>query len=84
MLIPKGRLQPAQLWELYKFTKMEETNKKRGGKREGAGRKKTNHGKYYGFNSTPEVESILESLSKSKTEFINNAIISFAKENGII
>ena len=51
-----------------------------GGKREGAGRKKTNHGKYYGFNSTPEVERILESLDGvSKTEFINEAITLLAE-----
>ena len=53
-----------------------ETNEKNnwGGKRSGSGRKKTNHGKYYGFNSTPEVEAILESLTTSKTQFINQAI----------
>lgn len=48
-----------------------------GGKRSGSGRKKINHGKYYGFNSTPEVEAILESLTTSKTQFINQAILEY-------
>lgn len=50
-----------------------------GGAREGSGRKKTGHGKYYGFNSTPEVEAILESLDGSKSAFINAAIAAWAK-----
>lgn len=61
-----------------------EQKKNYGGRREGAGRKKTNHGKYYGFNSTKEVESIIENLSCSKTEFINEAIVMLAKSRGII
>ncbi len=55
-----------------------------GGSREGSGRKKTGHGKYYGFNSTPEVESILESLQGSKTAFINAAITAWAKVQGLV
>ena len=55
-----------------------------GGKREGAGRKKKEHGKYYGFNSTIEVDAILQSLTTSKTDFINEAIEAFAKSKGII
>lgn len=54
-----------------------------GGSRTGAGRKTTGHGKYYGFNSTPEVESILESLQGSKTAFINAAIAAWAKVQGM-
>lgn len=54
-----------------------------GGKRKGAGRKKTEHGKYYGFNSTLEVDAILKDRKK-KTEFINTAILEYAKKLGII
>ncbi len=63
---------------------MEENQKKSwGGKREGAGRKKTDHGKYYGFNSTQEVDAILKDREK-KTEFINAAIIEYAKKLGLV
>lgn len=61
---------------------MEETSNNWGGKREGSGRKKTNHGKYYGFNSTLEVDEILQNMKK-KTEFINAAILEYAKKTGI-
>lgn len=33
-----------------------------GGARKGAGRKRMEKGKYYGFNSTPDVEAILEAV----------------------
>lgn len=63
---------------------MEENQKKSwGGKREGAGRKKTDHGKYYGFNSTQEVDAILKDREK-KTEFINAAILEYAKKLGLV
>jgi hypothetical protein len=63
---------------------MEENQKKSwGGKREGAGRKKTDHGKYYGFNSTQEVDAILKEREK-KTEFINAAILEYAKKLGLV
>lgn len=55
-----------------------------GGRREGAGRKKTLHGKYYGFNSTIETEAILESVGKGKTAFINEAIAFYARHQGLI
>ena len=58
---------------------MSEDSKKWGGARAGSGRKSTGHGKYYGFNSTPEVEGIIESLGRSKTEFINAAIVHYCK-----
>ena len=45
-----------------------------GGARWGAGRKKMEKGKYYGFNSTPEVEQILENVEGSKSAYINEAI----------
>lgn len=63
-----------------------ESSKKRwGGKREGAGRKATVHGKYVGFNSTLEVERILETFKGSaKTEFINAAIMAHARTLGLI
>lgn len=53
-----------------------------GGKRENAGRKKKAHGKYYGFNSSPDVDIILQSLKSSKTDFINDAILFYAKHKG--
>lgn len=55
-----------------------------GGKRPGAGRKPTNHGKYFGFNSTLEVESILLNLDGSKTKFINEAVSLLARTKGLI
>lgn len=59
---------------------MQEINKKKhGGVRVGAGRKANGHGKYYGFNSTVEVQSILESLTTSKTEYINSAILFYTE-----
>lgn len=54
--------------------------KKRGGFREGAGRKKT-RGKYYSFASSIEAESVLDDLSsygRNKTDFINEAIVFYA------
>lgn len=55
-----------------------------GGKRENSGRKKKEHGKYYGFNSTHEVDAILSALATSKTDFINDAILHFAKFKNIV
>ncbi len=55
-----------------------------GGHREGSGRKHDGHGKYYGFNSRPEVERIIEALPGGKTSFINEAILFYAKSKGII
>lgn len=55
-----------------------------GGKRMNAGRKKKEHGKYYGFNSTHEVDAILQSLTTSKTDFINDAILRYARYKGLI
>lgn len=56
-----------------------ENIKSHGGRREGAGRKKTVTGRYFGFNSTAEVQAILESLPGSKAEFINNAIVEYVR-----
>lgn len=50
-----------------------------GGKREGAGRKKSVTGRYFGFNSTKETQDILESLDGSKADFINRAIVEYYK-----
>ena len=50
-----------------------------GGARQGAGRKRMEKGKYYGFSSTPEVEKILESVEGSKATWINHAIAEYAK-----
>lgn len=58
--------------------------KTHGGARAGAGRKSTDHGKYYGFNSTKEVEVVLEGIGKGKTQFINAAIAAYAKQMGIL
>lgn len=51
----------------------QEEKKKRGGKREGAGRKKTTC-KKYGFNASEEVSKILENIT-NKTAYINQAIL---------
>lgn len=54
---------------------------RRGGKREGAGRKKTTT-KRYGFQAPAEVEHILESVP-GKTEYIIQAILEkFEREKG--
>ena len=59
----------------------QEEKRKRGGKREGAGRKKTTC-KTYGFNAPGEVVAILESVP-NKTEYIIRAIIErFEREKG--
>ena len=55
-----------------------------GGKRENAGRKKKYLGKYYGFNSTMEVDAILQGVTGNKTDFINEAILHFAKFKELI
>ena len=59
----------------------QEVKKQRGGKREGAGRKKTTC-KKYGFNASEEVSKILESIP-NKTEYINQAILEkFKRKKG--
>ena len=55
-----------------------------GGKRANAGRKRKEHGKYYGFISSIEVDAILQQLSGSKTEFINDAILHYAHTKNLI
>lgn len=61
-----------------------EEKKSWGGSRKGAGRKRTEHGKYVGFNTTPEVERILENFKGTeKTKFINAAIVAHARKLGI-
>lgn len=59
-----------------------EEKKNRGGKREGAGRKKTTC-KRYGFNADEQITAILESVD-NKTDFIYEAILKLAKEKGLI
>lgn len=51
-----------------------ETKSTWGGARTGSGRKKT-AAKYYSFSATKEVMDILESVSGSKSEFINECIL---------
>lgn len=46
----------------------------RGGRRDGAGRKRTTV-KYYGFKATPEVHAILERVSGQKAPFICACIL---------
>lgn len=58
---------------------MDEIKKTHGGAREGAGRKRIEKGKYYGFNSTPETDAILSAVTGSKTEFINAAILFYTE-----
>lgn len=57
------------------------TKKKRGGAREGAGRKKKT-AKTYGFNANEQICLILEQVD-NKTDFICEAIIKLAKEKGM-
>ncbi|MDE6072858.1 MAG: hypothetical protein K2G53_09970 [Muribaculaceae bacterium] len=49
-----------------------------GGARKGAGRKKMEKGKYYGFTSSPDVEAILERVEGSKAAYINEAVRAYA------
>lgn len=60
---------------------MEQTVKKRGGRRPGAGRKKSTV-KRYGFNAPAKVHAVLEQVD-SITEFICEAIMRHAQEKGI-
>lgn len=52
-----------------------------GGKREGAGRKATVKGKYYGFHATPENELIIEAEEGPKAAFINKCVAFYAKSH---
>lgn len=62
---------------------MDEVNKKkRGGAREGAGRKKKTC-KTYGFNADEQICFILEQV-QNKTDFICEAILKLAKEKGML
>lgn len=54
-------------------TEQNEEKKARGGKREGAGRKKI-RGCTVGFRTTLETEAILKTIER-KTDFINEAIV---------
>lgn len=55
---------------------MQEQNEKKahGGRREGAGRKKTS-AKYYYFSALPKVHEILQQVEGSKSAFINECIL---------
>lgn len=57
---------------------MEDNKNTHGGKREGAGRKKTTE-KRIMFGASAEVAEILEKLEGNKSEFINAAILAYAK-----
>lgn len=58
---------------------METQSKQRGGKREGAGRKSKIE-KNVTFGAIKEVTDILTALEGNKNEFINKAIIEYAKK----
>ena len=58
---------------------MDEKKNTRGGKREGAGRKKTTK-KRIMFGASAEVAAIIEQLEGSKSDFINKAILAYAKK----
>lgn len=65
---------PTWLVCLQKYKLIMEEPKKRGGKREGAGRKRKGvH--YYGFRATQEVHDILSGIVGSKADFINKCIL---------
>lgn len=60
---------------------MSDTSKNNhGGRRDGAGRKKTT-AKRYGFNAPADVSDILEAVDGSKSDFIIAAIRSYAVKN---
>ena len=50
-----------------------------GGVREGAGRKKV-MGRNFNFRALPEVETILNAVEGSKTDYINAAILAYSKK----
>ena len=55
---------------------METLHKKKGGKREGAGRKKTTE-KRIMFGASAEVLEIIEKIEGNKSDFINKAILAY-------
>lgn len=55
-----------------------EEQKKRGGKREGAGRKKTT-ARYYGYRATQEAMEIIEKVEGSKSAFINRCVLAYGE-----
>lgn len=57
--------------------KNEQQKTTRGGRREGAGRKKTTS-KRYGFNAPADVAGILEAVDGSKSDYIIAAIRAYA------
>ena len=60
---------------------IEKTANKRGGARDGAGRKRKGvH--YYGFRATQEVHDILTQVEGSKADFINQCILKAAGGQG--
>ncbi len=65
---------------------MEEIKKNsgHGGSREGAGRKRKDIGRYFGFNATTQVTAILDGLTTSKSDFINEALLDYAKRKNLI
>ncbi len=62
---------------------MEET-KKWGGKREGSGRPKKDIARYVSFGANSEVVEILDKLDCPKAEFLNAAVLHYAKHLGMI
>lgn len=78
-LTAKGRGVPPTLgFSKQRYKKNMEQQKKRGGKRPGAGRKKTTV-KSYAFHAPKEVYDILEAVEGSKSDFICKCIIKAAQ-----
>lgn len=73
---------PFGLFVNAKIHKIMETTKKRGGAREGAGRKKTTV-RCTGFRVTADADAVLEKVD-NKTDFINAAIVFYGKHQGLI
>lgn len=60
---------------------MEESAKKRGGRRPGAGRKKSTV-KRYGFNAPATVHAVLQQVD-SITDFICEAVLKYGQDKGL-
>ena len=65
----------------YQFRQIMEIEKKRGGRRPGAGRKKSTV-KRYGFNAPANVHEVLQKVD-SITEFICEAILKHGHDKGL-
>ena len=78
MLTGGAKAPPPWLFRMQKYNKKMEEKKKRGGKREGAGRKPTTV-KPYMFYATQEVHDILEAVDGSRSAYICKCILMAAE-----